>query len=43
MAGQLNDGKKYIELAIEAAKDKSKKNSMPFDTANIDFSLKCIM
>lgn len=43
MAGQLQDGKKYIELAIEASKDKKKKNSIPFDTANIDFSLKCIM
>lgn len=41
MAGQIKDGKKYIELAIEAAKESA--NSIPFDTSQIDVVIKRIM
>lgn len=41
MAGQINDAKKYIGLAIDAAKEST--STIPFSTNQIDIVLKSIM
>ena len=41
MAGQIKDGKKYIELAISSSKEST--SSVPFSTGQVDVAVKRIM